>query len=128
MDIQLKGGEKISPAFVAISRLNAFKIKQLKSGDPLPLEPLFPGRALTITVPTNPKLFVEEEKKPAPSPPKPATDEKDETTVRSIKVRDFLLRIGVTDPITLKIRPEMVIVYGVVLLTLLFVGGGLLLL
>ncbi len=59
LDIELIGGEIITPAFVAISRMNAFRIKHLKNGDIIPPDFLIKDGTLTVNIPTNPKLFEE---------------------------------------------------------------------
>lgn len=115
VDVQLKGGETISPAFVSISRATGLKIKNLIPGDPIPEEYVLNNDILYITVPANPELFREEERKIREESKKTAAPT-DEATVKKK-----------TGPGANLMRPEMLLAAGVVLLAVLLVIGGYLL-
>ena len=70
IDILLKGGATISPAFMSVSRMIGLKIKNLKMGDPIPEEYILSNKMLRITVPADPSLFAGE-KRPAKEPVSP---------------------------------------------------------
>lgn len=57
IDVVLKDGEIISPAFMAISRLVGLKIKNLNSGDLIPAHLLFHNNILRVTIPSNPEYL-----------------------------------------------------------------------
>ena len=61
IDIFLKGGEEISPAFLSISRILGLKMKSFNSGDEIPLNLLLVDNVLRITIPANPEIFLKEE-------------------------------------------------------------------
>ncbi|MDO8519586.1 MAG: hypothetical protein Q7T11_05425 [Deltaproteobacteria bacterium] len=120
VDILLKAGGKISPAFVSISRALGFKIKQLNPGDPIPANIILRDNFLRITVPVDPKIFSGEVK----AAPPPSQREVEETTItKSLLQFDLSLR----DPETGKLRAEVMIIYGVALFALTFIIGGIIL-
>ncbi|MBI2339110.1 MAG: hypothetical protein HYU99_01925 [Deltaproteobacteria bacterium] len=113
VDVELKGGGNISPAFVSISRATGLKIKNLQPGDRIPEEQVLHNDILYITVPANPELFREEEKKIA-----------GESKKTSVPAEEATVKKNVTpDPL----RPEMLLVYGVAVLMILLIIGGYLL-
>lgn len=142
VDILLKGGEKISPAFVSISRAVGLRIKNMNSGDPIPEDLILRDNVLRITIPANPELFAKEEallakqakqrktKKPAVSPPhkvEPKTapaGEAEESTIRkkTSRIKDAFFRLR--DPETKKFNPEMALIYTVAFLVVLLVIVG----
>lgn len=63
VDIELNGGEWISPAFLAVSRQVGLKIKNLKSREKIPPDLILNNNILRITVPANPQMFRDEEEK-----------------------------------------------------------------
>ena|SRR3990167_8624927 len=131
VDVELKGGETISPAFVSIYRAVGLKIKNIRSGDRVPEEYLLNNNILYITVPSNPKLFIEEEKRIGEESKKTFADD-GEATVKKTRPAGGkglagLIPPGIIDPQTNRLRPEMLLVYGVALLTLALIIGGYLL-
>lgn len=128
VDVELKGGEIISPAFVSISRAVGLQIKNLGSGDQIPGEHVLNNNILYITVPANPKLFNEEEKRIGEESQKTSANEAEATIKKKKPLLEKklarLVSLGLVDPQTSRLRPEMLLVYGVVLLTLTFIIGG----
>lgn len=62
VDVHLKTGELIDPAFLAISRALGLKIKNLVPGNSLDYDSLLQAGQLRLTIPSNPALFREEKK------------------------------------------------------------------
>ena len=131
VDITLKDGEKISPAFVSISRETGFKIKHLMKGEPIPREIILKDNFLRITIPADPQLFAREEVTAGgPVKPKPEVLPKvlEETTITRYLGRPLLEALKLKDSVTGKLRTEILLIYGVsVLIFSLFLGGILLL-
>jgi len=145
VDIELASGEMISPAFVSISRLDAFKIKSLRSGDVIPEAFLLRDGVLHINIPTNPQLFDDEKKAPAKAEEKAKAKEisKSPSADQGIKAEavksppvDAALEPTVKSPAPVSwlsvfkqpVTPEMLIVYGLTALSLFFLIIGIILL
>ncbi|MBX7149104.1 hypothetical protein K1X76_08450 [bacterium] len=115
IDLTLKNGEKIAPAFLAISRMAALQIKDLKSGDPLKVANLTRDNILQVTIPLNPALFKDEAK---------PVDDKKETTDGEITVTQHVVNVnkivGNKGP---NKSPEMLIIYGLIALVVVLVIG-----
>lgn len=109
VDIVLKDGATISPAFVSISRGVGFKIKNLKPGEAIPRDIILKDNFLRITIPADPKLFVQEETTQVEKPAVkiPGDD---------ITITKYLLRLS---------RSEILTIAGVSLLALFLLIGGL---
>lgn len=123
IDVELTGGEKISPAFLAVPRALGLQLKNLKPGDLIQEKYLMKDNTLRLTVPTNPKWFTEAEKKQKAIPKAPV-DESDEATVKRNKMSRLGNLLALRDPQTHQIRLETVLVYGIAgLLLILFIGG-----
>lgn len=144
VDIVLSDGEVIAPAFMAISRMQGLQVKSIPSGQEIPLNKIFVGHTINITIPTNPELFQEKtpsaiktstKKTPSPSPTPPQTpaknlDDTDDTVTEStltslnprLNWKDILKPV---DPENQKIRLEIVSIYALiaVLLTLIVFAG-----
>ena len=131
VDVELKGGETISPAFVSISRAAGLKIKNLSPGEPISEEHLLNNNVLYITVPSNPKLFIEEEKRIDEGSKKTPVDDAEATVKKNMSGtgKNFtgFLPPGIIDPQTKRVRSEILLVYGVVLLIFILMIGGYLL-
>lgn len=133
VDVELKGGETISPAFLAISRAVGLKIKNLKPGEAIPEEYILQNNILRIIVPTNPKLFRERENQAArktKAPPKKVAEstEATEATVKHKKAAGWSKTLALKDPKTNQIRLEILAGYGIAFLVLLLLIGGFLIL
>lgn len=126
VDVHLKNGEKISPAFLAVSRHTGLKLKNLNPFDPIPTTYemlLMPEKTLRITIPTNPQMFAEEEKRVDENQKIPPLIE-DLTVKNNPSSQKGGTFFGLINPRTHKIRMEMLIVYGVILLTMTLLIGG----
>lgn len=123
VDILLKGGEKISPAFMAISRAIGLRIKNLKAGDVIPEEYVLQDNVLRITVPTNPKLFKDEDEQPKKAAQK-KLGEAEEATVKRKTQKAYANFLNLKDPETNQVRMEVVAGYGIAFLLLLLLIGG----
>ncbi len=120
IDVELISGEKISPAFLAISRYAALQLKNLKSGDPIPESSIMPDSAvLHITIPSNPELFTEEERLLKQKNLNQTTEltVKSNLSAREIKSWGF-------SPKKRNVRLEVALTYGVIALTLILAIGG----
>ena len=123
VDIILKDGGKISPAFVSVSRGDGFKIKNLTTGKAIPPELILRDNFLRITIPADPKMFAQEEVTQV-GKEKPKEDPEETTITKFLGTRwPWLLP---RDPQTKNIRTEMLLIYGVSIVALALVIGGLL--
>lgn len=77
IEVHTNSGEIIDPAFIAIDRMNALKIKNLESGNPMNLDLITKDTILRITVPRDPAPFEAN----IQSTVRESVIEKDETTV-----------------------------------------------
>lgn len=127
VDILLKRGEKISPAFLAVSRATGLKIKNLKQGEPIPEEYILKNNILRVIIPTNPALFADEAKPQPAKPANPANLPPEEKTVGGAVAKNRFLP-EIRDPVTGQLRLEIIFVYGVAFLILSTLITGLLLL
>ncbi len=122
VDVELNGGETISPAFLSISRSVGLKIKNLQAGDTIPDDLIFQKDILSITTPLNPSLFVEQEglneKKIPPTIQLEEVDPTQELTIKSREVQKNLQKIRE------HLKPEMAMIYAVLIVTLLFTIAG----
>ncbi len=112
VDILLKSGSRISPAFLHISRGHGLKLKNLKPGSRIDPTELTRDPHLQVTVPANPALFQAEESKiqEVTKTIVPVKRESEETTkILRVTKLGFL---SLKDPITQKTRPEIVILYS----------------
>lgn len=135
VDIELVNGDVISPAFLLVSRLDAFKIKRLKSGDAIPENFLYRNGALNITIPSDPKLFGDGTVKTTPEPKR--SGNKLTTSESATENRDHAMEATVKSSIdykkwlqTLKqpITTEMLFIYSLLGMTLFFLVIGIVLL
>lgn len=127
IDIILKGGEKISPAFIAISRAIGLKIKDLNSGDPIPEPLIMKGNILRVTTPSDPKRFAEWEKRAKKEAPKSSNapgETEEDFTIKKARGPSFLERLKIKDPATRQTRVEIALIYGMILFILLMVIWG----
>lgn len=132
IDIILKGGGKISPAFMAISRAVGLKIKDLNSGDPIPEPLIMKGNILRVTTPSDPKRFAEWEKRSKKEGPKsskaPGSESEEDLTIKKARGLSLLERLKIKDPATKQTRVEIALIYGMILFILLMVIWGIFLL
>lgn len=121
IDVVLNGGEKISPAFLAISRAQGLQIKNLHSGDLVDPALLLQNESMTVTIPTNPDIFKEAEAPPArmprqQAPQKTAAGDDGEKTVKAPLMPGIGKKLGVLDPFSGRLKAEITWVYGIGLL------------
>lgn len=111
VDVELNGGETISPAFLSVSRSIGLQMKDFKNGEAIPLNLIFQGDLLRLTIPTNPELFIAEEKKSKQQAQQQNLIDNDplnEPTVKSLPPKNNPTWRG----------PEMLMIYGTTLLVL----------
>lgn len=134
VDIHLKTGEIITPAFISLSRMNGLKIKHFNSGEEIPHKLLSPDPILRITIPSQPELFDDknmsesDEQPPAPTPrtterPQPSDEAGEVTQIHQSVADEWLTRLKIRDPLTRELHSEMAIAYLLALLFVLFMGG-----
>lgn len=111
VDVELNGGETITPAFISISRSVGLQIKNLKNGDAIPLNLIFQGDLLRLTIPTNPELFIQEEEKAKQQMGQPAEVETDPLNEPTVKSRPPKNKSAWR-------APEMLMIYGTALLAI----------
>lgn len=139
VDIHLKTGEIIMPAFISLSRMNGLKIKHLKSGEEVSYKLLSQDPILRITIPTQPELFDDknppqlEQQVHTPQPvinrQPQGTDEAGEVTqIHQSVAEKWLTRLKIRDPLSHDLRFEIAITYILAFLFILFMGGLLFLL
>lgn len=128
VDIHLKTGEVISPAFISLSRMNGLKIKHLKSGEEVSSKLLSQDPILRITIPTQPV----DQQPPAPPPAEakqqPADEAGEVTQIHQSVADEWLTRLKIRDPVSHDLRFEIGITYILAFLFIVFMGGLLFLL
>ncbi len=112
VDVELTGGETISPAFLAVSRQVGLKIKNMKSRETIPLDLILHNNMLRITVPTNPQMFKDEEE---------ARIETPEVTVITKEKK----RKKIFPSLKIPFSFETALILAIVLLTFILLIGGL---
>ncbi|OGQ06551.1 MAG: hypothetical protein A3G32_01495 [Deltaproteobacteria bacterium RIFCSPLOWO2_12_FULL_40_28] len=120
IDVVLKDGEIISPAFMAISRLVGLKIKNLNSGDLVPPHLLFHNHVLRITIPSNPD-YLDQKRSSGTIQPAQAIQEKEPSPKETSYWQLF-------DPQTGRIKLEVSLIYGIsgIVIILIIIGLSLL--
>lgn len=120
VDMKLKSGESVSPAFLTLARAEAFKIKHLATGQPLPLKHVLQGKSVWVTLPSNPKMLEDYASQVEKKEEETQMQEKEES------LGDATLKTTITavSAITNKLSIEIVLVYGVLLVVIFFLIAG----
>ena len=116
VDMKLKSGENVSPAFLTLARAEAFKIKHLATGEPLPLKHVLQDKSVWVTLPSDPKMFEEVATQ---------VEKKEEETQMQTEEENFgdatlLSTVGKSPRFSI----EIILVYGVLAVVIFFLIVG----
>ncbi|HBF13674.1 MAG TPA: hypothetical protein DDW49_09890 [Deltaproteobacteria bacterium] len=130
VNIILKGGGLMNPAFLAISRQVALTLKTLKTDDIIPLETLTKDNVLRITVPRDPQSFLKEEEQlrteeKKSAPPASRNNEGSTTGIHPAKQTGNILQtLNILNTKTHRIKKDILTIYAIALVVfVLFVWG-----
>lgn len=121
VDMELSDGSVISPAFLAISRMAALKIKNLNPGDVLSPDQIGAGSTLRITVPTNPEIFKKAERQNAAAP-SASTELGDQSD--TLAIQKLVRKTGLAGFLKREIRTEIFVAAAISMFVLMLILWG----